>query len=182
LTAFLPEPNWDTPGTATSVHGLFWETKALTRYSLLTLGQFIAEREREIRETLREIELGVGINVSGFGVEVSSKGLLPLLKPYQWINMWRNVPREMYVRHDPSNPGGEGETGGKPDMEKLHELENEVMSSSTLGVVPSTACRQPRSLALNRRFRARQMVLLPRSEGESSCSARRAVRPTWETR
>ncbi|KAK4113426.1 hypothetical protein N656DRAFT_797300 [Canariomyces notabilis] len=105
LTAFLPEPHWDTSG------------------------QFIAEREREVRETLKEVELGVGINVSGFGVEVSSKGFLPLVKPYQWINMWRNVPREMYVCDDPSEPGGEGEAGGKLDMEKLHELENELMSS-----------------------------------------------------
>lgn len=46
------------------------------------LGRFVAEREKNIREAMKEIELGVGVSGSGFGVDVSTKELLELLKPY----------------------------------------------------------------------------------------------------
>ncbi|KAK3349710.1 hypothetical protein B0T25DRAFT_548765 [Lasiosphaeria hispida] len=125
LLTYLPEPIWVSSGTG--AHCLFSKPEALHPRSLLPQGKFVAERDSITRDAIKEIELGFGITASGFGVEVHSKGLLSLLKPYQWIDMWRGLPRDMYVCNhllglgdDPSNTS---------DMGRLHEVEDELMSS-----------------------------------------------------
>ena len=88
-------------------------------------------------DALSKIELGLGATIpGGVGVNATSTGLLALLKPYQWINMWRGVEREIYVssaslssREPPSTDRKREGTGEhEVNMETLHALENELMS------------------------------------------------------
>jgi hypothetical protein len=129
LSTSIPEPFWTDSNPDTSCL-LFPKAPGvlLSPRSLLPLGQFVAERERNIREALKEIELGVGVSASGFGVDVSATGLLQLLKPYQWITTWRSLPREVHVsRHLLEAPESSDSEDAK--MERLHKIENELMSS-----------------------------------------------------
>ncbi|KAK5657323.1 hypothetical protein OQA88_3387 [Cercophora sp. LCS_1] len=80
----------------------------------------------ENRGVLKEVEFGGGINISGVGVEMNTKGLLAALqrlKPPQWMVIWLSSQRDLYVckhllhmRDDESV------------MEKLHSIEDELMS------------------------------------------------------
>ncbi|KAM7213031.1 hypothetical protein V8F06_011585 [Rhypophila decipiens] len=99
LTTAFPEPPWGTrldPGLTTS---LFPKPPGVTLVSrtLTPIGQFVADRDRNVRETLKDVELGLGASYGGFGVDFSTKGVLGLLKPVQWINTWRSLPRKVHV-------------------------------------------------------------------------------------
>ncbi|KAK3339670.1 hypothetical protein B0T25DRAFT_560371 [Lasiosphaeria hispida] len=135
LLASIPEPSWaPTPDGMDTGSGapclLFAKPPRipLSPRGLLPLGRLVAERERTIREAMKEVELGLGVSASGFGVDFSTKGILPLLKPYQWINTWRSLPREVHVGSHLLAPAGKSESESE-DMEKLHQVENELMSS-----------------------------------------------------
>ncbi|KAK0755153.1 hypothetical protein B0T18DRAFT_425429 [Schizothecium vesticola] len=133
LMTALPEPVWTSPPNAATTACLFSLTATpLTRHTLLPQGQFVAQRQRDVTDALSKIELGLGATLpGGVGVNATSTGLLALLKPYQWINMWRGVEREMYVASSsPSTrgPGKDSKGDVDVDMDALHALENELMS------------------------------------------------------
>ncbi|KAK4038458.1 hypothetical protein C8A01DRAFT_37583 [Parachaetomium inaequale] len=132
LSTSIPEPSWTDSNPDT--HCLLFSKPPgipLSPRSLLPLGQFVAEREKNISEALKEIELGVGVSASGFGVDVSATGLLQLLKPYQWITTWRSLSREVHVGRHLLEAAEFAESGDSEDskMERLHKIENELMSS-----------------------------------------------------
>lgn len=130
LMTALPEPVWTSPADpASTTSCLFSATAApLTRHTLLPQGQFVAQRQRDVTDALSKIELGLGATLpGGVGVNATSTGLLGLLKPYQWINMWRGVEREMYVASR-GGPDPDEKGGADVDMDALHALENELMS------------------------------------------------------
>lgn len=129
LMTALPEPVWTSPADPATSTTLFSLTAApLTRHTLLPQGQFVAQRQRDVTDALSKIELGLGATLpGGVGVNATSTGLLGLLKPYQWINMWRGVEREMYVASHNQGSGSD-EKGVDVDMDALHALENELMS------------------------------------------------------
>ncbi|KAK0623783.1 hypothetical protein B0T14DRAFT_565105 [Immersiella caudata] len=126
LSASHPEPAW-TASDASTTYRLLSKPQGFQPHTLLRQGKFIVERERNNREAPQEAELGVSVTVSGFGVEVSSKGLLPLLKPYQWIDMWRRLLRSMYVCKQILQLREEFK--GPANMERLHDIEDELMST-----------------------------------------------------
>ncbi|KAK1755498.1 hypothetical protein QBC47DRAFT_380530 [Echria macrotheca] len=94
--------------------------------SLPPLGRFVAERESNIAEVMKDIELGVGVSVSGIGVDFRTRGILQLLKPFQWINTWRSLPRQLHVSSHLLAPVGESDS---EKLERLHQVENELISS-----------------------------------------------------
>ncbi|KAM7203558.1 hypothetical protein V8F33_002178 [Rhypophila sp. PSN 637] len=132
LTIAFPEPPWGTrldPGLAS----LFPKPPGVTLVSrtLTPLGQFVADRDRTVRETLKDVELGLGASYGGFGVDFSTKGVLGLLKPVQWINTWRSLPREVHVNsHLLESRRGRPNTTAIPhtSSEKPDELEQENSS------------------------------------------------------
>ena len=130
LMTTLPEPVWTSPPNAATTTCLFSPTATpLTRHTLLPQGQFVAQQQRDVTDALSKIELGLGATLpGGVGVNATSTGLLALLKPYQWINMWRGVEREMYVASRDEGSDSKGDVDADVDMEALHALENELMS------------------------------------------------------
>lgn len=130
LMTALPEPVWTSPADPATATTLFSLTAApLTRHTLLPQGQFVAQRQRDVTDALSKIELGLGATLpGGVGVNATSTGLLGLLKPYQWINMWRGVEREMYVASHNKSSDSDEKGEADVDMDALHALENELMS------------------------------------------------------
>jgi hypothetical protein len=127
LLTSVSEPAW-LVRPAAGANCLFPVAKAFSPHTLVSQGVFVAAREEAIRDALKEAEVGVGVEISGFGGELNTKGLLQFLKPYQWINMWRSVPREIYVPNGVTVPGVDGTTAGNPDTETLNRAEHELMS------------------------------------------------------
>ncbi|KAK4212665.1 hypothetical protein QBC37DRAFT_424576 [Rhypophila decipiens] len=134
LTTAFPEPPWGTR-LDPSLMSLFPKPPGATLVSrtLTPLGQFVADRDRTVRETLKDVELGLGASYGGFGVDFSTKGVLGLLKPVQWINTWRSLPREVHVNsHLLESRRGRPNTTATPhtSSEKPDELERQSPSFS----------------------------------------------------
>ncbi|KAK1830918.1 hypothetical protein QBC39DRAFT_259935 [Podospora conica] len=137
LMTALPEPVWTSPPDQTTTTYLFSPAAVpLTRHTLTPQGQFVAQRERDVKEALDKIELGLGVSApTGAGVNFTSTGVVGLLKPYKWVTMWRGMEREIYVPPSPlaggpadAGKGSDMEGKGCVDMETLHALENELMA------------------------------------------------------
>ncbi|KAM7185979.1 hypothetical protein V8F20_011570 [Naviculisporaceae sp. PSN 640] len=152
LTTALPRLPWIGPVTQ-STPPLFTRDFLMWR-ELRPLGQFVAERDRTLREDLKDLELGVGAGAGGFSLDFSTKGVLALLKPVQWINLWRSYEKRRvdvssHVLKRLSQQANAVSSGHQADKDQslltasstdgehhherehrlLHELEHELMST-----------------------------------------------------